>query len=108
MIEVTGSCVSARAGTANANLISGDIEILAKELVILNAANTPPFQIDDENLSELTRLQHRVIDLRRPAMQKNLRLRYKVALLVRNFLDSRGFIGRGNADADPFDPGRRA
>ncbi|MGQ5524862.1 aspartate--tRNA ligase [Chitinimonas sp. PSY-7] len=92
VIEVTGIVRERPAGTANANLVSGEIEILAKQLVILNAANTPPFQIDDENLSELTRLQHRVIDLRRPAMQKNLRLRYKVALLVRNFLDSRGFI----------------
>jgi len=92
VLEITGIVRERPAGTTNANLVSGEIEILAKEIVILNAAVTPPFQIDDEHLSEITRLQHRVIDLRRPVMQNNLRLRYKVALLVRNFLDSRGFI----------------
>ncbi|QDQ24886.1 aspartate--tRNA ligase [Chitinimonas arctica] len=92
VIEISGIVRERPAGTTNANLVSGEIEILAKQLTILNAALTPPFQIDEENLSEMTRLQHRVIDLRRPQMQKNLRLRYKVALLVRNFLDSRGFI----------------
>lgn len=92
VLQVTGLVRARPAGTANAKMISGEIEILAKEIVVLNAALTPPFQIDDENISEIIRLQHRVIDLRRPAMQKNLRLRYKVALLVRNFLDSRGFI----------------
>jgi aspartyl-tRNA synthetase len=92
VLEIKGLVRERPEGTKNANLISGEIEILAKEIIILNPSVTPPFQIDDENLSELTRLQHRVIDLRRPSMQKNLRLRYKVALLVRNFLDSRGFI----------------
>ncbi|GGP25378.1 aspartate--tRNA ligase [Silvimonas amylolytica] len=92
VLEITGIVRDRPAGTTNKNLISGEIEILAKDIKVLNSANTPPFQIDDENLSETVRLQNRVIDLRRPAMQKNLRLRYKVALLVRNFLDSRGFI----------------
>jgi len=92
VLEITGIVRERPVGTTNANLVSGEIEILAKEIVVLNAAVTPPFQIDDEHLSEITRLQHRVIDLRRPVMQNNLRLRYKVALLVRNFLDSRGFI----------------
>ena len=53
---------------------------------------TPPFQLDDENLSETTRLTHRVLDLRRPQMQNNLMLRYQVTMEVRKFLDANGFI----------------
>ena len=92
MLSITGIVRERPAGTANSKMISGEIEILAKEIEILNAAATPPFQIDDENLSENVRLTNRVIDLRRPAMQKNLRLRYKVAMGVRNHLDKQGFI----------------
>ncbi|GHD55687.1 aspartate--tRNA ligase [Jeongeupia chitinilytica] len=92
VLQITGLVRARPEGTTNAKMISGQIEVLAKDIVILNKAETPPFQIDDENLSENVRLTNRVIDLRRPAMQKNLRLRYKVALLVRNFLDSKGFI----------------
>ncbi len=92
VLQITGVVRERPAGTSNANLISGEIEVLAKEIEVLNASVTPPFQIDDDNLSEMTRLQHRVIDLRRPAMQKNLRLRYRVAMLIRNYLDSMGFI----------------
>lgn len=73
-------------------MISGKIEILAKEIEVLNAAATPPFQIDDENISENVRLTNRVIDLRRPVMQRNLRLRYQVATGVRRYLDAQGFI----------------
>ena len=80
------------AGTENANLTSGKIEVLCHELEVLNPSVTPPFQLDDENLSETTRLTHRVLDLRRPAMQKNLMLRYRVAMEVRKFLDANGFI----------------
>ena len=79
-------------GTKNENMISGGIEILAKNIEVLNTAATPPFQIDDENLSENVRLTNRVIDLRRPMMQRNLRLRYQVAMGVRRFLDEQGFI----------------
>ncbi|MBO7081854.1 MAG: aspartate--tRNA ligase [Neisseriaceae bacterium] len=79
-------------GTKNENMISGGIEILAKNIEVLNIAATPPFQIDDENLSENVRLTNRVIDLRRPMMQRNLRLRYQVAMGVRRFLDEQGFI----------------
>ncbi len=79
-------------GTANDELKSGQIEILCQELMVLNASVTPPFQLDDENLSETTRLTHRVLDLRRPYMQKNLMLRYKVSMAVRQFLDANGFI----------------
>lgn len=92
VLSITGIVRERPAGTANSKMISGEIEVLAKDIEILNAAATPPFQIDDENLSENVRLTNRVIDLRRPAMQKNLRLRYKVAMGVRNHLDKQGFI----------------
>ncbi len=87
VLAITGIVRERPAGTANANLISGEIEILAKDIEVLNTAATPPFQIDEDNLSENVRLTNRVIDLRRPAMQKNLRLRYRVAMGVRNHLD---------------------
>jgi aspartyl-tRNA synthetase len=92
VLSVTGIVRERPAGTSNSSLVSGEIEILAKEIEVLNAAATPPFQIDDEGLSENVRLTHRVIDLRRPQMQKNLRLRYRVAMGVRKYLDSLGFI----------------
>ena len=79
-------------GTENSNLKSGQIEVLCQSLEVLNASVTPPFQLDDDNLSETTRLTHRVLDLRRPQMQKNLMLRYKVTMAVRKFLDANGFI----------------
>ena len=79
-------------GTANAAMKSGEIEVLAHEIEVLNPSVTPPFQLDDDNLSETTRLTHRVLDLRRPFMQKNLMLRYRVAIEVRKYLDAHGFI----------------
>jgi len=79
-------------GTANAALTSGGVEVLCRKLVVLNASVTPPFLLDDEELSETTRLTHRVLDLRRPAMQNNLRLRYRVSMAVRRYLDSKGFV----------------
>ncbi len=91
-VQVKGLVRARPEGTTNDNLASGKIEVLCHELNVLNASVTPPFQIDDENLSETTRLTHRVLDLRRPYMQNNLRLRYKVAMEVRKFLDTQGFI----------------
>ena len=79
-------------GTVNPNLVSGEIEVLAHSIEIFNASPTPPFQLDDENLSETVRLAHRVIDLRRPEMQQNLMLRYRAAMSARRFLDAQGFI----------------
>src|SRR5262245_23323890 len=79
-------------GTVNPNLVSGEVEVLAHEMQILNASLTPPFQLDDENLSEAVRLEHRVLDLRRPAMQQNLKLRYRAAMSARRYLDAQGFI----------------
>jgi aspartyl-tRNA synthetase len=91
-LKVVGKVRARPEGTTNANLVSGQIEVLCQELTVLNAAITPPFQMDDDDLSETTRLTHRVMDLRRPQMQKNLMLRYKVAIEVRKYLDSRGFV----------------
>src|SRR5487761_2357368 len=92
VLRITGKVRRRPAGTTNANITSGEIEILCHEIEVLNTAVTPPFQLDDENLSENVRLTHRVVDLRRPQMQKNMMLRYKVAMAFRRFLDSRGFI----------------
>lgn len=92
VLSITGKVRLRPEGTNNSGLISGEIEILAKSIEILNTSTTPPFQIDDENLSENVRLQYRVIDLRRPNMQRNLRLRYRVAMGVRRYLDGQGFI----------------
>ena len=79
-------------GTVNKNIPTGEVEMLASEIEILNPSLTPPFMLDDDNLTETVRLQHRYIDLRRPAMQKNLMLRYKVAKNLRDYLDENGFI----------------
>ena len=92
VIEVSGLVRPRPEGTVNPNLTSGEIEVLAHEIEILNPSLTPPFQLDDENLSESVRLAYRVLDLRRPAMQKNLMLRYKTAMSARRYFDSLGFI----------------
>src|SRR3954462_9806183 len=91
-IQVKGLVRARPAGTVNENLKSGKIEVLCQELTVLNPSVPPPFQLDDDNLSETTRLMHRVLDLRRPYMQKNLMLRYKMSMEVRKFLDANGFI----------------
>ncbi|CAN5540764.1 aspartate--tRNA ligase [soil metagenome] len=91
-IQVKGIVRARPEGTANASLKSGQIEVLCHELIVLNPSVTPPFQLDDDNLSETTRLTHRVLDLRRPYMQNNLMLRYRVAMETRKFLDANGFI----------------
>ncbi len=91
-LKIIGKVRARPAGTENANLTSSKIEVLCLELEVLNPSVTLPFQIDAENLSETTRLTHRVLDLRRPVMQKNLILRYRVAMEVRKFLDAEGFI----------------
>ena len=79
-------------GTVNANIPTGEVEMLASEIEILNPSLTPPFMLDDDTLTETVRLEHRYIDLRRPAMQKNLMLRYRVAKTLRDYLDVNGFI----------------
>ncbi len=92
VVRVTGRVRERPAGTVNPNLVSGAVEVLAKDMEILNASLTPPFQLDEETLGENVRLEHRVIDLRRPEMQRNLRMRYRVAMAVRRYLDAQGFI----------------
>jgi aspartyl-tRNA synthetase len=91
-VQVVGTVRERPAGTANSALVSGQIEVLCEQLAILNPSVPIPFQLDDEDLSESTRLTHRVLDLRRPQMQKNLMLRYRVTMAVRQYLDSRGFV----------------
>ena len=91
-LRVTGVVTNRIEGTINTNLKSGKIEVVCSELEVLNASVPVPFQLDDDNLSETTRLTHRVLDLRRPQMQNNLRLRYKVTMEVRKYLDALGFI----------------
>jgi aspartyl-tRNA synthetase len=91
-IRITGLVRERPAGTTNSDLASGEVEILCREVEILNPSVTPPFQLDDENLSETTRLTHRVLDLRRGQMQRNMMLRYRVSIEVRKFLDQLGFI----------------
>ena len=91
-VQVQGLVRPRPAGTENEGMTSGRIEVLCHDITVLNASVTPPFQLDDDNLSETTRLTHRVLDLRRPQMQHNLKLRYRVAMAVRRFLDAQGFI----------------
>lgn len=91
-LKVVGLVRARPEGTTNPDLISGGVEVLCQELEILNKSETPPFHLDDENLSETTRLSYRVLDLRRLQMQRNLKLRYKTALTIRNHLDRQGFI----------------
>ncbi|KAB2969507.1 aspartate--tRNA ligase [Zoogloea sp.] len=92
VLKITGKVRRRPGGTENTNLVSGEIEVLCHEIEVLNTSATPPFQLDEENLSETTRLTHRVIDLRRPQMQKNMILRYRTAMAFRRFLDAKGFI----------------
>jgi len=91
-VQIQGVVRARPAGTANEAIKSGQVELLCHAITVLNPSVTPPFTLDDDNLSETTRLTHRVLDLRRPAMQRNLMLRYRVAMAVRQFLDAHGFI----------------
>ncbi len=92
VLRIVGRVRARPAGTENANQTTGMIEVLAKDVEILNAAVTPPFQIDDDNLNENIRLQYRYLDLRREPMQKNLKLRYRVSKIMRDYLDAHGFM----------------
>jgi len=91
-LRVVGVVRRRPAGTENTDLATGEIEVLAHDVEVLNPSVTPPFQLDEDNLSENVRLTHRVLDLRRPQMQNNLKLRYRVAMAVRRHLDAQGFI----------------
>ncbi|MFV1972697.1 MAG: aspartate--tRNA ligase [Thiohalobacterales bacterium] len=91
VLQVTGRVRNRPEGTINEDLPTGHVEILGLELIVLNAAETPPFQLDDDVQDEL-RLRYRYIDLRRPEMQKKLRLRARIIRSLRNWLDDRGFV----------------
>lgn len=92
VIKVVGKVRMRDAATVNTNLDTGEIEIVATDLEVLNAAKTPPFYIqDDIDTDENLRLKYRYLDLRRPEMQKNLILRHKVTKLMRDFMDKNGF-----------------
>jgi len=92
VIRATGLVRPRPEGTVNPELATGEIEILAHDIELLNPSLTPPFQLDDENISETVRLTHRVLDLRRPFMQRNLMLRHKAAMAARRYLDANGFL----------------
>jgi aspartyl-tRNA synthetase len=92
VLKITGKVRRRPEGSVNPELPTGEVEVLAHEVEILNASAPPPFQLDEEKLAEETRLQHRVLDLRRAPMQYNLRLRHRAAMATRRFLDAHGFI----------------
>ncbi len=92
VLRIEGVVRPRPAGTENADLPSGKIEVLGKHLEIFNAAETPPFQIDETELNEEVRLRYRYLDLRRPVMQERFKLRAKVTRFLRNFLDNNGFM----------------
>ena len=92
VLQVTCKVRARPEGTVNKNIPTGEVEMLASDIEILNPSLTPPFTLDDDNLSEMVRLQHRYIDLRRPVMQENMKLRYRVSKVIRDYLDEKGFI----------------
>ena len=92
VLKIEGRVRRRPPGTENPNLPTGEVEVVAQRLEVLNPSATPPFLLDDESLSENVRLTYRYLDLRRPMMQRNLRLRYRVAKLMRDYLDAHGFI----------------
>src|SRR6478736_581432 len=92
VLRVTGKIRKRPQGSTNPALRSGEVELVVQEVEILNPSATPPFQLDDDNLSETVRLENRVLDLRREPMQKNLRLRHRASMAARRFLDGQGFI----------------
>lgn len=92
VLKVIGTVRHRPEGTVNLTIYTGEVEVVVDVIEILNPSLTPPFLMDEENLSEAIRLEHRYLDLRRPIMQKNLRLRHKVTMAVRSFLDQQGFI----------------
>ncbi len=92
VLQITGEVRARPAGTENPELRSGRIEVAALGLEVLNRAETPPFQLDEEDVNEEVRLRYRYLDLRRPHMQQHIRLRARIAQNLRNFLDRHGFL----------------
>jgi len=92
VLRITGKVRARPEGTVNPDLPTGEVEVLGYDIEILNQAKTPPFQLDDEFVQDDVRLKYRYIDLRRPVMQQNIRLRSKVNRALRDYLDGRGFL----------------
>ena len=92
VLKITCKVRMRPAGTVNKNLPTGEVEMLASEVEILNASLTPPFMLDDDSITESIRLENRFVDLRREQMQKNMRLRYDISKNIRNYLDKENFI----------------
>jgi aspartyl-tRNA synthetase len=93
VVEVRGTVRGRPEGTINKEMGTGEIEVLGKELVILNKSETPPFQLDEhQQVGEDVRLRHRYIDLRRPEIQRKLRFRSKITHNIRNYLEDNGFL----------------
>jgi len=92
VLQVKGHVRRRPAGTENPDMVTGQVEILGQELNILNRSETPPFQLDEEDVSEEHRLRYRYLDLRRPEMQQRIRLRAEITRQLRYFLDQRGFL----------------
>lgn len=91
-LKVKGHVRPRPEGTVNPNLRTGEVEVLVDTIETLNPSAPLPFQLDDDNLSESVRLTYRVVDLKRPQMQKNMMLRYRAAMAARRYLDEHGFI----------------
>jgi aspartyl-tRNA synthetase len=92
VLHIQGNVRSRPEGTKNPELPTGQIEVVGNDIEILNAAETPPFQLDEDNVSEEIRLRYRYMDLRRPEMQARLKLRAKITRLLRHFFDEQGFL----------------
>ena len=92
VLAVKGKVRRRPAGMENPNLATGQVEVVISELEILNESKTPPFSFDEEDISENVRLKYRYLDLRRPAIQKNLILRSKLAIATRQYFNDNGFI----------------
>jgi aspartyl-tRNA synthetase len=92
VIQVSGTVAARLPGTENSNLATGDIEIIPSELRILNRADPLPFPLDAEPQNEDLRMTHRYLDLRRPRLARNLRIRHRAAKATRDYLDSQGFV----------------
>ncbi|MCB1766550.1 MAG: aspartate--tRNA ligase, partial [Candidatus Competibacteraceae bacterium] len=92
VLRITGRVRRRPEGTENPNLATGVVEVLTRELEILNRSEPLPFQLDDDDTSEEVRLRYRYLDLRRPVMQDRLRLRTRIISALRRFLDEQGFM----------------
>ena len=92
VLKIRGKVRQRPEGTINAEMATGEVEVLGYEIEILNKAQTPPFQLDDDHVNDDIRLRYRYVDLRRPQMQKNIKLRAQLTRAMRDYLDGEGFL----------------